>query len=104
MQTSTPVRSQTGKWIAEAVATAGLILTVLRAPGGKASALVAAYIAAAYWFTASTSCANPAAVFGRMFSDSFAGITPISAPDFVLAECIGASIGLGVARLLREKD
>jgi len=103
MQTSTHVRSQAGQWIAEAVATAGLILTILHAPAGKASALVAAYIGAAYWFTASTSFANPAAVFGRMFSDSFAGIAPISAPGFVLAECVGALIGLAIARLLREK-
>ena len=53
-------------------------LVILRAPQGKASAMVAAYIGAAYWFTASTSFANPAAAFGRMFSNSFAGIAPSS--------------------------
>ena len=79
-----------GQWIAEAVATAGLILVVLRAPPHKAPALVACYIGAAYWFTASTSFANPAVVLGRMFSDSFAGIAPASALGFVAAEAVGA--------------
>ena len=104
VQTSTKLRTGTGQWIAEAVATAGLILTILRAPAGKASSLVAAYIGAAYWFTASTSFANPAAVWGRMFSDSFAGIAPVSAPGFVVAEIFGALIGLAAARALRDKD
>ena len=58
--------------------------------------MVASYIGAAYWFTASTSFANPAAVFGRMFSDSFAGIAPASAPGFVLAQLAGAAIGLAL--------
>jgi glycerol uptake facilitator-like aquaporin len=61
---------------------------------------VAAYIGAAYWFTASTSFANPAAVFGRMFSDSFAGIAPASATGFVLAELAGAALAVGAHRLL----
>jgi len=104
VQASTKLRTGTGQWIAEAVATAGLILTILRAPAGKASSLVAAYIGAAYWFTASTSFANPAAVWGRMFSDSFAGIAPVSAPGFVVAEIVGALIGLAAARALRDKD
>ena len=85
-----------GQWLAEGVATAGLMLVVLRAPAGKAAALVACYIGAAYWFTASTSFANPAAVMGRMFSDSFAGIAPASAPGFVVAEAIGAVLGVGL--------
>jgi glycerol uptake facilitator-like aquaporin len=96
LQFSAKLRSGTGQWIAEAVATAGLLLVILRAPAGRAPAMVAAYIGAAYWFSASTSFANPAAVFGRMFSDSFAGIAPSSAPGFVLAELIGALIGLAV--------
>ena len=107
VQTSTKLRTGTGQWIAEGVATAGLIVVILRAPAGKASALVACYIGAAYWFTASTSFANPAAVLGRMLSDSFAGIAPASAPGFVLAQCAGALAGAGVARLLdgpREPD
>jgi len=94
VQWSTKVRDGTGQWIAEAVATAGLLLVILRAPAGRAAVMVASYIGAAYWFTASTSFANPAAVFGRMFSDSFAGIAPSSAPAFVLAQLVGAAIGL----------
>ncbi|MHA6847961.1 aquaporin [Ralstonia syzygii] len=94
LQFSTKVRSGSGQWIAEAVATAGLLLVILRAPSGRASSMVAAYIGAAYWFTASTSFANPAAAFGRMFSNSFAGIAPSSTPGFIVAELIGAAIGL----------
>jgi glycerol uptake facilitator-like aquaporin len=93
LQLSARVRSGMGQWIAEAVAAAGLLLVILRAPAGRAAAMVAAYIGAAYWFTASTSFANPAAVFGRMLSDSFAGIAPGSAPGFVLAQLAGAAIG-----------
>jgi glycerol uptake facilitator-like aquaporin len=87
-----------GQWVAEAVATAGLLFVILRAPEGKASGLVACYIGAAYWFAASTSFANPAAVLGRMMSDSFAGIAPASAPGFVLAQCLGAVAGVCLAR------
>ena len=100
MQFSTKLRSGTGQWIAEAVATAGLLLVILRAPAGKASAMVAAYIGAAYWFTASTSYANPAAAFGRMFSDSFAGIAPGSVPGFVVAQLTGAAISVFIHRIL----
>lgn len=94
VELSTKVRTGTGQWIAEVVATAGLLLVILRAPAGRASIMVAAYIGAAYWFTASTSFANPAAVFGRMFSNSFAGIAPATAPAFVIAELVGGAIGL----------
>ena len=100
LQWSTKLRTGTGQWVAEAVATFGLVLVILRAPAGRAAAMVAAYIGAAYWFTASTSFANPAAVFGRMFSDSFAGIAPGSAPGFVIAELLGAALAVGVHRLL----
>ena len=100
LQFSTKLRGGTGQWIAEGVATFGLLLVILRAPAGRAPAMVAAYIGAAYWFTASTSFANPAAVFGRMFSDSFAGIAPASAPGFVLAQLVGAAVAVGVHRLL----
>ena len=96
IQFSTKVRSGAGQWIAEAVATAGLLLVILRAPAGRAAAMVASYIGAAYWFTASTSFANPAAAFGRMFSDSFAGIAPASAPGFMLAQLAGAALGLAI--------
>jgi glycerol uptake facilitator-like aquaporin len=102
VQTSSHERTGVGQWIAELVATAGLILTILLAPPGKASSLVAAFIGAAYWFTASTSFANPAAVFGRMFSDSFAGIAPASAPGFIIAQIIGAAVALGIISLLRQ--
>jgi len=96
LQWSTKIRSGTGQWIAEAVATAGLLLVILRAPAGRVAAMVACYIGAAYWFTASTSFANPAAAFGRMFSDSFAGIAPSSVPGFVVAELVGAAVGVAV--------
>jgi glycerol uptake facilitator-like aquaporin len=100
LQFSTHVRSDTGQWIAEAVATAGLLLVILRAPAARVAAMVACYIGAAYWFTASTSFANPAAAFGRMFSESFAGIEPASVPGFVLAQCAGAAIGVAIHHLL----
>jgi glycerol uptake facilitator-like aquaporin len=100
LQFSTKSRSGLGQWIAEAVATSGLLLVILRAPAGRVAAIVAAYIGAAYWFTASTSFANPAAAFGRMFSDSFAGIAPSSVPGFVLAEIVGAGLGLLAHRVL----
>ena len=100
LQFSTKARSGAGQWLAEAVATFGLLLVILRAPSQRVAAMVAVYIGAAYWFTASTSFANPAAVFGRMFSDSFAGIAPASAPAFVIAELLGAALALGVHRVL----
>ena len=101
VQFSAHVRSGTGQWIAEAVATAGLLLVILRAPPPRVAAMVACYIGAAYWFTASTSFANPAAAFGRMFSDSFAGIAPGSVPGFVVAELIGAAAGVALHAALR---
>jgi glycerol uptake facilitator-like aquaporin len=102
LQFSSKLRGGWGQWLAEAVATAGLILVVLRAPKGKAAALVACYIGAAYWFTASTSFANPAAVLGRMLSDSFAGIAPASAPGFMIAEAAGAWAGVLLSRGLGD--
>ena len=100
LQFSTKVRTGSGQWIAEAVATFGLLLVILRAPASRVAAMVATYIGAAYWFTASTSFANPAAAFGRMFSDSFAGIAPASVPAFVVAELAGAAAAVGAHRLL----
>ncbi len=93
VQWSTKLRAGFGQWIAEAVATAGLLLTVLRAPSARVAPLVASWIGAAYWFTASTSFANPAAAFGRMWTESFAGIAPSSVPAFVVAQCAGAAVG-----------
>ena len=103
LQFSTKLRTGTGQWIAEIVATAGLLLVILRAPAGRASSMVAAYIGAAYWFTASTSFANPAAAFGRMFSDSFAGIGPASAPGYVVSQMAGAAIAVLLHRLLGQQ-
>jgi len=100
LQFSNKVRGGWGQWLGEVVATGGLILVVLRAPGSKAAGLVACYIGAAYWFTSSTSFANPAAVLGRMLSDSFAGITPGSAFGFVAAQCVGAVVGVALHRAL----
>lgn len=96
LQFSSKIRSGAGQWIAEAVATFGLVLVILRAPPARVAAMVACYIGAAYWFTASTSFANPAAAFGRMFSDSFAGIAPPSVPGFVIAELAGAAIAVAL--------
>jgi len=100
LQFSTKVRTGTGQWIAEAVATFGLLLVILRAPAARVAAMVAAYIGTAYWFTASTSFANPAAAFGRMFSESFAGIAPKSVAGFVVAELVGAALAIAVHRAL----
>lgn len=100
LQWSTKVRSGNSQYLAEAVATAGLVFVILRSGAGKASMMVASYIGAAYWFTASTSFANPAAVFGRMMSNTFAGINPGNAIQFAVAEVIGAFIGLALYQLL----
>ena len=103
LQFSSHVRTGLGQWVGELVATAGLLLVILRTPAGRASSMVAAYIGAAYWFTSSTSFANPAAAFGRMFSDSFAGIAPSSVPGFVLAELVGAAVAVVLNRALTTK-
>lgn len=100
LQLSAKVRAGPGQWIAELVATAGLLLVILRAPPARVAAMVACYIGAAYWFTASTSFANPAAAFGRMLSDSFAGIAPASVPAFIIAQLVGAGIGVAVHHAL----
>ena len=102
-QISTKPRNEPGQWIAEIVATAGLILVIRRVPSGKASSAVAAYIGAAYWFTASTSFANPAAAFARMFSNTFAGISPGSVLPFVGSQLCGMALGLVLASLLNPR-
>lgn len=91
---SSKLREGLGLWTGEVVATFGLLMVILFAQAQKVSSMVAAYIGAAYWFTSSTSFANPAAVFGRMFSDSFAGINPLSAPAFVLAQLLGGGLAV----------
>jgi glycerol uptake facilitator-like aquaporin len=99
LQFSTKLRSGAGQWFAELVATAGLLLVILRAPATRVAAMVAAYIGSAYFFTASTSFANPAAAFGRMFTQSFAGIAPASVPAFVAAQLAGAALAVAIASL-----
>jgi glycerol uptake facilitator-like aquaporin len=90
LQVATKLRASPGLWLGEVVATAGLLLTIWKLqPRSAVPAGVAAYIGAAYWFTSSTSFANPVAVLGRMFSDSFAGIAPASAAYFVAAQVAG---------------
>jgi glycerol uptake facilitator-like aquaporin len=101
-QWSVKVRTGPAQWLAEAVATGGLLFVILRSPDGKASSIVACYIGAAYWFTASTSFANPAAAFGRMFSNTFAGISPADVPAFVLAQIAGGLIGWALHEIYRE--
>jgi glycerol uptake facilitator-like aquaporin len=102
LQLSSKLRTGTGQWLAEAVATFGLILVILRVPSSRVAGAVALYIGAAYWFTASTSFANPAAALGRMFTDTFAGIAPASVPGFVVAEVTGGALALLVARWLER--
>jgi glycerol uptake facilitator-like aquaporin len=104
LQCSVKQRGGPGQWLAEGVATAGLLLVILRAPAGRAAGLVASYIGAAYWFTSSTSFANPAAAFGRMFSDTFAGIAPGCVPAFVTAQCCGALAGVLLHKALGPTD
>ncbi|MGA4686469.1 aquaporin [Micromonospora sp. AB353] len=91
-------------WLGEVVATTGLILLIFalarsgRAP--VAPAAVGAYIGAAYWFTSSTSFANPAVTIGRAFTDTFAGIAPASVPGFVVAQLVGLAVGVGLLAAL----
>ena len=100
VQFSTKARTGSGQWLGEAIATFGLLFVILRASPARVSALVACYIGAAYWFTSSTSFANPAAVFGRMFSDSFAGIAPHDVAAFIAAELCGALFAVLTHQLL----
>jgi glycerol uptake facilitator-like aquaporin len=91
-------------WLGEVVATAGLILVIFSlARSGRTAvtpAAVAGYIGAAYWFTSSTSFANPAVTIGRAFSDTFAGIAPASVPGFVAAQLAGGVLGLAAVSVL----
>jgi glycerol uptake facilitator-like aquaporin len=99
-QIATTGRAGTGLWLGEIVATAGLVALIFcLARSGRAplsAAAVGAYIGAAYWFTSSTSFANPAVTIGRMFSDTFAGIAPASVPAFVVAQVVGGLLGAGL--------
>jgi glycerol uptake facilitator-like aquaporin len=102
IMTSTHVRTGAAQWLAEVVATCGLVLIAFTSPTIKEAAWrVPAWIAAAYWFTASTSFANPAITLGRSLSDTFAGIRAIDAPGFILAQLVGGAIGALLVRILR---
>ena len=101
IQTSAKIRTGGPTWFSEVVATVGLLLVIF---GGKAArsnvaALVAAWITGAYWFTSSTSFANPAVTVARTLSNSFAGIAPSSAPMFIAAQLVGMVVALGLVRL-----
>ena len=96
---STHARTGIAQWLSEAVATAGLVLVVVTSPTVRDAAWrVAAWIGAAYWFTASTSFANPAITIGRSLSDTFAGIRPSDAPAFIGAQLVGGLVGWLIAR------
>ena len=97
-------RSGGGVWLGEVVAAFGLLVVILGVVrSGRANAApyaVAGYIAAAYWFTSSTSFANPAVTIGRTLTDTFAGIAPSSVPAFVVFQLVGAGLAIGLARYL----
>lgn len=101
---ATTDRVTTGSLVAEVVATAGLVITIFglvrTGRGSVVPAAVGAYIGAAYWFTSSTSFANPAVTIGRVFSDTFAGIGPSSVLPFIVAQTLGAALGAILVVLL----
>jgi glycerol uptake facilitator-like aquaporin len=99
-QASTTVRSGTAQWLAEGVAAFGLVFTILVGLRFRSDAipwLVGLYITAAYWFTASTSFANPAVAIARSITDTFAGIRPVDLPGFIVAELSGAVLAMLLA-------
>ena len=106
LQISDHARVATGTLVAEAIATAGLIVViqvfVARQNANHVAIAVAAWIGSAYFFTASTSFANPAVTIGRTFTDTFAGIAPASILPFVAAQLVGAAIGLAIAKALTD--
>lgn len=106
LQVSAHIRSGGAQWLAEGVATFGLVLTILgglRQAATQVPVLVAAYITAAYWFTASTAFANPAVTVARAMSNTFAGIAPEGIAGFVVAQLVGAALALLVARWLFDR-
>jgi glycerol uptake facilitator-like aquaporin len=103
LQLSVKARTGLGQWTGEAVATFGLVLTILGTARHRPDwipASVALYIVAAYWFTSSTSFANPAITVARSLSDSFAGIAPANVPAFIIAQLFGAAAAALLARFL----
>lgn len=98
IQTSTRIRTGTGQWLAEVVATAGLLLVVLgHRRKEDAPWMVAMWIGAAYWFTASTSFANPAITLARTLTNTFSGVRPVDAPAFIAAQLIGTMVALAIS-------
>jgi len=98
---STQVRSGPAQWLAEAIATFGLLLVVIgHRRDEEAPWMVACWIGAAYWFTASTSFANPAITIARSLTNTFSGIRPIDAPAFIAAQLIGATAAWGAGHML----
>jgi arsenate reductase len=97
-------RSGTGLWFGEVIATVGLLLivfgTVRSGRADRVAFAVGGYITAAYWFTSSTSFANPAVTVARTITDTFAGIAPASAPGFILAQLLGGAVGFVLVRVL----
>jgi glycerol uptake facilitator-like aquaporin len=107
LQPGTHLRSGAAQWLSEGVATFGLLLTILLALRQRPNAipaLVASYIFAAYWFTASTSFANPAVTLARSLTQTFAGIRPEDVAGFVLAQLAGALLALAVERTLASRQ
>lgn len=107
IQFSQKARTGIGQWAGEFIATFGLILTILgtvRIRPTAVPASVALYITAAYWFTSSTSFANPAITIGRSLSNSFAGIAPPDVPAFIVAQFTGALAAHGLARILFDAE
>ncbi len=104
VEISTKQRASGPHWLSEVVATIGLLLVIFALVRSDrvhlAPAAVGAYIGSAYFFTSSTSFANPAITVGRMFSDTFAGIAPSSVPSFVSAQLVGAGLAFGLIKLL----
>ena len=106
LQPGTHARTGAAQWLSEAVATCGLLLTILlglRARPAALPALVAAYIFAAYWFTASTSFANPAVTLARALTQTFAGIRPVDAPGFIVGQLAGTALALLLAAWLERR-
>ena len=102
-QLATTARSGAGQWLAEAIAVFGLVLVILGCTISRSSATayaVGLYITAAYWFTASTSFANPAVTVARSFSNSFAGIAPADGPAFIVAQFLGMLVAVAIAPVL----
>ena len=108
LQTSTNIRNGPAQWLSEGVATFGLVATILGTLRWRPEAVptaVGLYITAAYWFTASTSFANPAVTIARSLTDTFSGIAPANAPGFILMQFVGAAVATGLmAWLLRPSS